>query len=516
MWFLAGVAAAAVAVGVGELLGGLLGGGSIIAAIGALVISLQPPGGKDLMVALFGDNDKLALEVMTGVGGLLVGGLLGLVARRDIRGAILGFGAFGLFAFWLMLQDPLVGGVLGTLIVVPAVVAGSLTMIWLARLVPGPGGTVRAAAEPDDTGHPAALSGASPQLARRSFLAVGAIFVAAGGVLALLGRFLGSQLPSIGPQVPIPNAGQTLPPVPDAADFGIAGLSPIVVPNNDFYRIDTRLTVPNVDSATWSLRIHGMVAREVTLTYAELLAMPLYERFVTIACVSNEVGGYLVGNAKWTGVSLVSVLDRAGVQPGATQLVGRSFDGWTCGFPTEHLSGAGSEAMIAVQMNGEPLPPSHGFPARLIVPGLYGYVSATKWLTELELTTLEAFDAYWVPLGWAKQAPILTQSRIDLPRNGASVSAGSVTVAGVAWAPTRGISAVDVQVDGGGWQPAELSQPLSDYAWVQWRAALDIAPGTHTVAVRATDGTGEVQTTDRTRPAPDGARGHHQIQVNAA
>ncbi|CAN5702064.1 molybdopterin-dependent oxidoreductase [soil metagenome] len=509
VWFVGGMAAAALAVGVGELAAALLGGSSIIAAIGALVISLQPPGGKDLMVALFGDNDKLALELLTGGGGLLVGGLLGVVARRNLRAAHLGYLIFGAVAFWLVIQDPLsspLGALLGVL---PAVGTGIAAQTWMATLARRTGPVV----QPPTEVPPAEWTGA--RLARRSFIAIGATFVAVGAVLAVIGRFLGSQLPSVGPAVAIPRATQTLPPVPAGADFALDGLSPIVVPNDDFYRIDTRLTVPRIDASTWSMRVHGMVGREVTLTYADLLAMPLVERYVTIACVSNDVGGYLVGNAKWTGVSLVAVLDQAGVKPAATQVVPRSFDGWTAGFPTAHLAGAGSESMIAVQMNGEPLPAEHGFPARLIVPGLYGYVSATKWLSDIELTTLEGFDAYWVPLGWAKQAPILTQSRIDLPRNGASVAAGPVTVAGVAWAPTRRISAVEVQLDEGAWQPAELSLALSDYAWVQWRATVNAPAGTHTLRVRATDGTGATQTADRTRPAPDGARGHHQIQVRA-
>jgi DMSO/TMAO reductase YedYZ molybdopterin-dependent catalytic subunit len=511
MWLAAGIAAAAVAIGVGELVGGLLGGTSIIAAVGALVISLQPPGGKDLMVALFGTNDKLALEVMTGIGGTLVGGLLGLIARRDMRGALAGVVAFGVFALWLLIQDPLVSPLAAALTVVTAVGAGATMLVWLAS------GIARAATPSPVTSSPASVS-----LGRRSFLALAGTFVAVGGVLAVIGRLVGSQLATGAPAgavVGIPSPGTTVPPLPAGADFStdpaLEGLSPIVVPNADFYRIDTRLSTPRIDAATWKLRVHGKVDRELTLTYADLLAMPLAERYVTIACVSNEVGGSLVGNAKWTGTSLMAVLDQAGVQAGATQVVGRSFDGWTCGFPTDHLSGAGREAMIVVAMNDEPLPAQHGFPARLIVPGLYGYVSATKWLTEIELTTLEAFDAYWVPLGWAKQAPILTQSRIDRPVYGAFVDAGPFTVGGVAWAPTRGISRVEVQLDDGEWQACELSQPLSSYTWVQWRATLDVAAGPHRLTVRATDGTGATQTPERTSPAPSGARGWHQVAFSA-
>jgi Sulfite oxidase and related enzymes len=236
----------------------------------------------------------------------------------------------------------------------------------------------------------------------------------------------------------------------------------------------------------------------------------MFEQYVTISCVSNEVGGNLVGNAKWTGVRLRDVLEIAGVQASATQLVGRSVDGWTAGMPTAWVMDPAREPMIALKMNDEPLPPLHGYPARLIVPGLYGYVSATKWLKELELTTLEAFDGYWVPLGWAKEAPILTQSRIDTPRFG--VAAGQIAIAGIAWAPDRGISRVEVAIDGV-WQDARLSTPISDATWVQWVTDWAATPGSHVLSVRATDGTGVLQTEQASRPDPDGARGWHTIPV---
>jgi DMSO/TMAO reductase YedYZ molybdopterin-dependent catalytic subunit len=493
------MAAAAVAVGVGEIVAGLIGGGSIIAAVGALVISLQPPGAKDLMVALFGENDKLALEVGTAIGGILVGGLIGLVARRDLRFGTAGFAAFGVIAFALLQRDPLATPFASAISAAAAVLAGIAMLIWLSgSLVPRPALVGEGAG-----------SHASTQMGRRGFLALAGAFVAVGGVLAFLGRYLSAQVPVAGPGVAIPT--------PAGTDFALDGLTPIVVPNDVFYRIDTSLTTPRVDAETWSLRIHGMVDREVTLSYADLQQMAMIEEFVTIACVSNEVGGRLVGNALWKGVRLTSVLEPAGVQPGATQLVGRSFDGWTSGFPTAHLAGAGKDSIIALSMNREPLPAAHGFPARLIVPGLYGYVSATKWITEIELTTLEAFDAYWVPLGWAKEAPILTQSRIDVPRNSAQVTAGPVEVAGVAWAPTRGIARVEVLLDETEpWREAELSVPLSSASWVQWRAAVDASAGVHTLQVRATDGMAVTQTSERTPPAPDGARGYHTIRFTAA
>jgi len=284
------------------------------------------------------------------------------------------------------------------------------------------------------------------------------------------------------------------------------------MPNERFYRIDTALLVPSVQLSSWSLRIHGLVERETTLTWDELIALPMFEQYVTIACVSNEVGGNLVGNAKWTGVRLREVLDIAGVHPSATQLVGRSVDGFTAGMPTAWIMDPSREPMIAVKMNDEPLPRSHGFPARLIIPGLYGYVSATKWLSELQLTTLEDFDGYWIPLGWAKEAPILTQSRIDTP-TGFGLGAGRVPIAGIAWAPDRGVSRVEVAVDGV-WREARLSTPISDSTWVQWVLDWDATSGDHTIMVRATDGNGVLQTEQRSRPAPDGARGWHTRQVS--
>src|SRR5688500_10133006 len=514
---LAGIGAAALALGAGEIAGAIVGGLSLIAGVGTIVIDLQPPGAKDLMVVLFGSADKLALEVATGIGGVLIGAVFGLAGRRDFRLAAAGLVVFGGLGFGILMRDPLASVLPAGIVVVVAVATGLMALQALLRLadataeprtqVPG------AAASGESRAPVAGASVAGESVGRRRFLLLPASVLAVGSLLAVVGRYLTAQLPQIQAPQPIPAAGQPLPYVPPGASFDVPGLTPIVVSNEDFYRIDTRLTVPRLDATTWTMRIHGMVDQEVVLSYADLAAMPLVERFVTIACVSNEVGGELVGNAKWTGVPLVQVLERAGVKPEATPLVGRSFDGWTAGFPTEHLAGAGSEAMIALQMNDQVLPAAHGFPARLIVPGLFGYVSATKWLTEIELTTLEAFDAYWVPLGWAKEAPILTQSRIDLPRGRAP--AGPVTIAGVAWAPTRGISAVEVQIDDEPWRAAELSQPLSIAAWVQWRITWDVAAGGHVARVRATDGQGNVQPSERTRPAPDGARGHHEVGFTA-
>jgi DMSO/TMAO reductase YedYZ molybdopterin-dependent catalytic subunit len=298
---------------------------------------------------------------------------------------------------------------------------------------------------------------------------------------------------------------------PAGASLEVPGLTPLYVPNARFYRIDTALRVPQVDPATWSLRVHGQVERPFRLSYDELLALPQVEADITIACVSNEVGGDLVGNARWLGVPLRTLLDRAGVRPGGTQLLGRSVDGFTAGFPTETALRVG-HAMVAVGMNGEPLPTDHGFPARIVVPGLFGYVSATKWLSEIELTDASV-DGYWIPRGWAKDGPVLTQSRIDVPARDSTVAAGAQVVAGVAWAPTRGIRAVEVRVDDGPWQPAELAESLGDECWRQWQYRWTAEPGRHRLSVRATDGSGEVQTEAGAPVAPSGATGHHRRDV---
>jgi DMSO/TMAO reductase YedYZ molybdopterin-dependent catalytic subunit len=506
----AGFVAAAAALGVSELLAGILAGGSsLVAAVGQVVIDLQPPGAKDFVVALFGTNDKLALEVLIVVVALMIGAAVGVLGRHWFAAGALGFAAFGAVGFLASLGDSLANPTITIVSATASVAAG----VWLLGWLLGAGSAAGVGA-----GSAAGVgAGSMPDWSRRSFLVraggIGVGAIAAGVVgRGLLER---QRVAPIGAGPDVPPASVTVPPLPPEADLGpsVPGLTPIVMPNDRFYRIDTALLTPIVDTAGWTLRIHGLVDRETTLTWDELVQMPMFEQYVTIACVSNEVGGDLVGNAKWTGVRLRDVLDLAGVQASATQLVGRSVDGWTAGMPTAWVMDPAREPMIALKMNDEPLPPAHGYPARLIVPGLYGYVSATKWLTELELTTLESFDGYWVPLGWAKEAPILTQARIDTPRG--QVVAGSVPVAGIAWAPDRGIERVEVEVDGT-WHEARLSAPISDSTWVQWVYDWPATPGRHVLRVRATDGTGEPQTELRSPPAPDGARGWHTITVEVA
>jgi DMSO/TMAO reductase YedYZ molybdopterin-dependent catalytic subunit len=500
---IAGVAAAAVAMAASELLAGLVAGApSLIIAIGGQVIALQPPGAKELAVTLFGLNDKLALELGVVLGGAAVAAVAGILAERRFALGAAVFVAFGIVAAAVAASQPLTAVSLAVATAGLAVAAGLMTLALLL-------GSVR--------GQPTSAADVvvTPDWSRRRFLIASAgtigVAVVAGGV----GRTLLDARHADGVVVTsrLPDPLRAVPPLAGDQSLSVAGITPIVVPTPDFYRIDTALLVPRVDAETWRLRVHGMVDRPLELGYDELLEFPLIEQYVTIACVSNRVGGNLVGNALWTGVRLKDVLESAGVQDGATQIVGRSVDDFTAGFPTDWALADGREPMIAVGMDRQPLPAEHGFPARLIVPGLYGYVSATKWLSSIELTTREAVDGYWVPLGWAKDAPILTQSRIDVPATGATIPAGPVEVAGVAWAPDRGISRVEVRIDEGAWESARQSVPISDATWVQWTQTWTATPGRHRIEVRATDGTGEVQTDERTDPAPDGARGHHRISV---
>jgi hypothetical protein len=310
----------------------------------------------------------------------------------------------------------------------------------------------------------------------------------------------------------LPAAGHPLGPIPaDIAFSDIDGITSFTTPNAQFYRIDTALTVPQVPADTYALKIGGMVDRPLELNYQDLLDHELIESDITMTCVSNEVGGKLVGNARWLGVRLDELLDEAGIQEGADQIVGRSVDRYTCGFPVDVLDGR--DAMVALGMNGAPLPLEHGFPARLIVPGLYGYVSATKWLAEIRLTTFADFDHYWVDRGWAPQAPIKTQSRIDTPGPLDRIPAGPTVLAGVSWAQTRGIRKVEVRIDDGDWQEAELAAEMNDTTWRQWRFSWTATPGRHDLACRATDATGQTQTEERSRPIPDGASGWHSIVV---
>lgn len=307
-----------------------------------------------------------------------------------------------------------------------------------------------------------------------------------------------------------PSVKVKAPPIPPAVQPAGVKLPTFVTANDDFYRIDTALWVPQVSSDEWRLRIHGMTDREISLSLDDLAQFDVVEKVVTLACVSNPVGGDLISNAVWTGYRTRDLLARVGVRPDADMVLSTSTDGWTAGTPLEALTD-GRDSLLAVTMNGEPLPTDHGYPARLVVPGLYGYVSATKWVVDLKVTRFDRDEGYWTPLGWSARGPIKTQSRIDVPRNGARLTAGPSTFGGVAWAQNRGVKAVEVRIDDGDWQQAELGANYNNDTWRLWTWRWNATPGAHTMAVRATDNTGAVQTSEPAEPAPDGAAGWHTV-----
>ncbi|WP_206340249.1 molybdopterin-dependent oxidoreductase [Blastococcus litoris] len=513
---LAGIAAVAAALGTAELVAGVFDRvPSLVIAVGDAVVDSVPGWLERAAIATLGTADKPVL-----IGGILLvstllGAALGLLARRWFLPAAAGFVAFAALGVAAAPADPR-STVLGALLVgtVGAAVGVGvlLVLIRAARADHAAGATPRAAQAGAHGAGTARPVMAEPSDRRRFLVLAGgttalAVLAGVGGFLLSGRERLGELRAAIRLPAPFRRAG----PVPAGADLEIPGLTPLFTPNEEFYRIDTALRVPIVEPDGWQLEVRGMVDEPFTLTYAELMELPQIEADITLACVSNEVGGDLVGNARWQGVPLRALLDRAGLQEGATQLVGRSVDGFTAGFPVLTALDV-EEAMVAVAMNGEPLPAEHGFPARLVVPGLYGYVSATKWLEAIELTDWDV-DGYWIPRGWAKEGPIKTQARIDVPRSGTTVAAGRQPVAGVAWAPTRGIEGVEVRIDDGPWQPAELAERLDVDCWRQWYLPWDATPGRHTVAARATDGLGEVQTDERTPVAPDGASGYPVIEV---
>jgi DMSO/TMAO reductase YedYZ molybdopterin-dependent catalytic subunit len=522
---LAGVAAAAVALGAAELAAAPIGPLSApLLAVGGVVVDNVPEPVKQVGIAVFGVHDKTALITGTAILLLAYAALVGVLALRSWRYGIAGialFAAVGVVAA-VTRHDA------GVLAAVPslagAVVAVVVLRFLLDRARRGqPGAATEAVAVAvgavggrDGSAAVRDSAAAYPHGGdgRRRFLVAVGASVGVAAVAGVGGRWLTSRraVTAARAAVRLPAPVRAAAPVPADAELGLPQLARYVTPNSDFYRIDTALYAPQVDPASWELRIHGMVDNPITVSFADLLARPQVERYVTLACVSNEVGGDLIGNARWLGVLVKDLLLEARPQAGADQVVSRSADGWTCGTPTAVLLD-GRDAMLAVGMNGEPLPVRHGFPVRMVVPGLYGYVSACKWIVELEVTRFADFDAYWVPRGWSRQAPVKTQSRIDTPRAGARVSAGPVTIAGVAWAQHRGVTGVQVQVDDGPWRDATLAGAVSIDTWRQWSLPWTATKGSHTLRVRAVDATGAVQTDKQAPPAPDGASGRHEVSV---
>ncbi len=493
---LIGVLSAGVALGTAELVSAATGpNSSPVTAVGSSAIDLAPVWLKDFAISTFGNYDKPVL-----LGGILVAlvvfaAVAGIVAvRRFAVGAVM-IGLLGAVGALAALTRPSASP-LDALPSLAAILAGAAAL----HLLLGGGSS---ADSPDG----------SPS--RRKFLITGT----GAAVYAALGASVGRILQQRAGDVAESRAAIKLPaPVSPAAarpnghSFPIPGLTSFETPNRDFYRVDTALVIPEITAEEWTLRIHGMVDRPVELTFADLMAKPLIERDITLCCVSNEVGGPYASTARWLGFPLAQLLREAGVQAGANQLVGTDHAGMTIGTPLDVVLD-GRESLLAIGMNGEPLLPTNGFPVRQLVPGLFGYTSATKWLVDLELTTFDKYDAYWTERQWDPIGTVLTASRIDVPKPFAQVPAGPVTVAGVAWAQHRGIGAVQFRVDGGEWQSTQLSTEVSPDTWRQWRASVQLDKGLHRFEVRAADGRGDWQPEERTRPFPRGATGWHSVAV---
>lgn len=516
----AGLVSGAAAIATGLIVAAVADVDSPLTAVGNEFIDHTPKWLKNLAVDWFGTADKTALRTGMVLTIGLLSLLVGAVARRRRPIGPLAMGVFGLVGAVVAAGRPNQAWTAGIPAVIGAVLGAAVIWVLIGWIRSGDGAT--------DT--PAVPTRPRSGYDRRRFV------VASGGVAgaALVATAAARKLErdrvedlesaapaSLPPVTDEPTLGDadvmsTAPEVP--ADATLSPVTPYLTPNDDFYLIDTALSVPRIRLDSWSMEIGGRVDRPLTLTYDDLLARPQVERIITIACVSNEVGGDLIGNAVWQGVLLRDLLEEAGVQSSAEQIFGTSVDGWTCGFPVE-AAFDGRDAMIAIGMNGEPLPVQHGFPARVIVPGLYGYISATKWLSRLDLTTWAEAEGYWIPRGWARDAPIKTQSRIDVPRRGDEVPRGVVPVAGIAWAQQRGVAKVEVRVDDGEWQEARLAPDVTIDSWRQWVYEWDttgVEPGEHRLQVRATDATGETQTEEVSRPDPDGATGWHTRTVSVA
>jgi DMSO/TMAO reductase YedYZ molybdopterin-dependent catalytic subunit len=494
---LAGAVAALVALGVGELVSSLhRTGPTLIDAVGTGFIDRFGAPLKDLAVTVFGDNHKTALIVGIWLVAALIGARLGRVAITRPWVARTGFAGVGTLGVVIHALEPTSSLIVGVIAGIAAVAVGWVSLDALLR-----------AATPAPVVVPVPGAGTAD---RRRFLTTAAATSAGAGAAVVLGRLVRSTDPSPAVDIALPAPTDR---VSVLAPTGIAvdGITPYITPTDDFFRIDTALRVPRIDATTWRLGITGLVTTPFEITYDELLAMDSVEVPVTIACVSNEIGGDLVGTAVWQGVPLIDLLDRAGVDPAAEQVFTRSVDGFTAGFPSAVLTGDRT-AIVAYAMNGEPLPELHGFPARLVVSGLYGYVSATKWLSEIALTRWDGVDGYWIPRGWSKEGPVKIASRIDVPGRG-DITAGPTAVAGIALAPGVGIAAVEVSVDDGPWHTATLGSVASDDTWAQWSWTWDATPGEHVLTVRATDRRGEVQTAERAPVDPDGATGHHRRRV---
>ena len=559
----AGVLAAAVAIGAAQLAAGLtIPQASPVVAVGQAAIDRTPAPVKNFAISAFGTADKTVL-----LGGILVvlalyAAVVGILAVRRLA---IGMWGLALFAFIglvaaLTRPDSTVEYVVPTL---AGAAAGAFALTRLARAAarlgapspparpPAPPSAPKSLTPPDLPAPPAAADTAAPPAtadtaapaaaadtaakappgfsftylpnpddpgpratARRRFLVSSGIAVVAAAAGTVAGRELATRrdVTLARAELRFPRPAVAAPPLPAGSDLRIPGLSSFITPNDSFYRVDTALLLPQVDPSTWQLRIHGMVQREVTITFAELLRRPLIEDYLTLTCVSDPVGGPYVGNAKWLGASLADLIRQARPRAGASQLLCTSVDGFTSGTPLQVVLD-GRDALLAVAMNGSALPVEHGFPARMVIPGLYGYVSATKWVTDIEVTTFADASAYWVERGWSQQAPIKTESRIDVPAIGSTLRPGATQVAGVAWAQHKGVAAVEVRVDRGPWHEARLAAVPDIDTWRQWVWEWQATPGDHVIEARATDQTGYTQTAVQAQPEPNGASGYPSATV---
>lgn len=544
-----GIVAGGVTLGVAEVVSLLVSPDSTpLQAVGGWIVDHTPDGFREWVIGLVGTNDKTLLFVCMGVAAVALAATAGVIERtRRPLGSVL-FGVFGVLsllaavgrpaASWTWAFPAILGGVAGILLLrslierierfedmaaVSSAGERDSALAGVAAEGAVAGSTSGGTSGPGRTpGSVVALGESSPltpgELAVERRQVMRGIFIAGG--IALVGgvaaRIVGLRSRSVSAEraeVQLPTPSVPAPVSEPGADLSIPGISPYMTANDDFYRIDTALSVPQVSKDTWSLRIHGMVDREITLKYADLAARAPIERLVTLTCVSNPVGGDLIGNARWLGYRLDELLAAAGPHPDADMVLSRSIDGFTAGSPLSVVMD-GRDAMLAVGMNGEALPTAHGYPARLVVPGLYGYVSATKWVTEIELTRFDKAQAFWTERGWSEKGPIKTECRIDTPRAHGTFAAGKLTVAGVAWAQHRGIKGVEVRVDQGAWQPARLAVEPSIDTWVQWAFDWEATgSGLHTIWARATDNTGATQTDQQQDVVPDGATGYPSLTV---
>ena len=472
---------------------------SPVLTVGSTVIDLTPTPMKEWAIRTFGDDDKAVLVGSVMLGALVLAAVAGLLARRRL---LLGAGVLVVLVASAAVMALLRPGATA-LDVLPAIAAGVVgvaALWWLARAAAGRSTGLEATDEPTEA-HPS----------RRGVLVAAGALTAAAAAFAGAGQWIiGRRTTPAG--VTLPEPADPAPALPTDLRSKVPGISRLQTPTSSFYRVDTRLTLPVISLDDWTLTIDGDVENELTFTYDDLLKLPMIERDITLTCVSNDVGGPYVGGARWLGVPLSDLLDRAKVGRTADQIYSRDVDGMTISTPLEPAL-AEKDAMLAIGMNGQPLPQEHGFPARLVIPGLYGFISATKWITRMTLTTYDEKKAYWTERGWATDAPIKIASRIDTPQSFSTIKGGDTFIGGVAWAQTRGIGKVEVQVDGGGWQEAELGPEVGVDYWRQWYLPWNAEPGDHDLSVRATDLDGEVQTDAKAAPFPNGSSGRQRIIV---